>query len=95
MTCQTSDVGITRRQLRRLTLLHGVVAFFFNTVILAMSINIAASLLQPDSRSRQGVYAAAGGRLISAATKGQETPKKRKRDVRANAPRLELVVSAA
>ncbi len=47
MTCQTSDVGITRRQLRRLTLLHGVVAFFFNTVILAMSINIAASLLQP------------------------------------------------
>jgi len=47
MTCQTSDVGVTGRQLRRLTLLHGVVAFFFNTVILAMAINIAAGLLQP------------------------------------------------
>ena len=45
MTCQTSDVQVTGRALRRLTLVHGIVAFFFNTVVLAMAINIAASLL--------------------------------------------------
>jgi uncharacterized membrane protein len=28
--------------MRRTTLLHGVVSFFFNTVILALTINIAA-----------------------------------------------------
>jgi uncharacterized membrane protein len=47
MTCQTSDTGVTERHFRRLSLLHGVVSFFFNTVILAMAINIAAGLLQP------------------------------------------------
>jgi len=45
MTCQTSDVQVTGRPIRRLTLLHGVLAFFINTVVLAMVINIAASLL--------------------------------------------------
>jgi uncharacterized membrane protein len=45
MTFQTSDVQITRRHLRRLTLAHGVLSFFFNTVILALSVNIAAGLL--------------------------------------------------
>lgn len=46
MTCQVSDVGVVDRRLRRLTLAHGVLAFFFNTIILALSINIAAGLLQ-------------------------------------------------
>lgn len=45
MTFQTSDVGISGRRLRRLTLGHSVLAFFFNTVILALSINIMAGLL--------------------------------------------------
>ena len=45
MTCQTSDVQVTGHGLRRLCLAHGVLSFFFNTVILALSINIAASLL--------------------------------------------------
>ena len=45
MTCQTSDVQVTGHGLRRLCLAHGVLSFFFNTVIQALSINIAASLL--------------------------------------------------
>jgi uncharacterized membrane protein len=44
MTCQVSDVQVTGRGLRRLTLVHGVLSFFFNTVILALAINIAAGL---------------------------------------------------
>lgn len=44
MTCQTSDVQITSRRIRRTALLHGVLTFAFNTVILALSINIASGL---------------------------------------------------
>lgn len=45
MTSQVSDVQVNSRSMRRLTLLHGVLSFFFNTTILAMSINIIAGLL--------------------------------------------------
>jgi uncharacterized membrane protein len=45
MTCQVSDVQITSRALRRVALAHGVLSFLFNTVILALTVNIAASLL--------------------------------------------------
>lgn len=45
MTCQVSDVQITSRQIRRLALLHGLLSFGFNTVILAMTINIASGML--------------------------------------------------
>ncbi len=45
MTCQVSDVQVTGRTMRRLTLVHGVLSFFFNTVVLAVAINVAASLL--------------------------------------------------
>lgn len=45
MTSQVSDVQVTSRMIRRLTLLHGVLSFFFNTAILAMSINIIAGLI--------------------------------------------------
>lgn len=45
MTCQTSDVQITSRRLRRIALLHGLLSFGFNTVILAFSLNLAAALL--------------------------------------------------
>jgi len=40
MTSQVSDVCVMTRQMRRLTLVHGVLAFVFNIAILAMSINI-------------------------------------------------------
>jgi uncharacterized membrane protein len=43
MTSQVSDVQISGRELRRLALIHGVVSFFFNTIILALTINILAS----------------------------------------------------
>ena len=45
VACQTADVAITSRPMRKLNLIHCVLAFFFNTTILAMMINIAASLL--------------------------------------------------
>lgn len=41
---QTADVAFTSKSLRRIGTVHGVVAFVFNTVILALTINIAASL---------------------------------------------------
>jgi len=44
MTCQVSDVQVTGRAMRRLTLVHGVLAFFFNAGILALAINLAAGL---------------------------------------------------
>ncbi|MBC8042209.1 MAG: DUF1345 domain-containing protein [Rhizobacter sp.] len=40
MTSQVSDVPITVRSLRRLALLHSVLSFFFNTAVLALSLNI-------------------------------------------------------
>ncbi len=45
MTCQVSDVQITSRKMRRLTLSHSVLAFGFNTLILALLINTVSSLL--------------------------------------------------
>ena len=44
MTFQVSDVQITSRKLRRVALLHGFLAFLFNTVIIAFTVNIAAGL---------------------------------------------------
>lgn len=41
---QTSDVVINAKSLRRIATLHAVVSFFFNTMILALTINLAASL---------------------------------------------------
>jgi uncharacterized membrane protein len=45
MTCQVSDVQISSRRMRRLTLLHSVLAFGFNTIILALLINTVSSLI--------------------------------------------------
>lgn len=42
---QTSDVAIRARPLRRLVTLHAVISFFFNTTVLALAINIGASLI--------------------------------------------------
>jgi uncharacterized membrane protein len=43
MTCQVSDVQVTTRPMRRLSLLQGVLSFFFNTIILALAVNLVAS----------------------------------------------------
>lgn len=45
MTCQVSDVVVTNAPMRRLVLLHGVLAFFYNTIILALTINLISGLL--------------------------------------------------
>jgi len=44
-SAQTADVSITSSQLRHLNIFHCVLAFIFNTVILAVAINVAASLI--------------------------------------------------
>jgi uncharacterized membrane protein len=45
MTFQVSDVEIENHHLRRLALAHGVLAFLFNVVVLALTINIIAGLI--------------------------------------------------
>ena len=45
MTFQVSDVQITSRKLRRLATVHGLLGFLFNTVIVALTVNLAANLL--------------------------------------------------
>lgn len=42
---QTADIQISSQRLRRLATLHSLVAFLFNTVILALAVNIAVNLL--------------------------------------------------
>jgi uncharacterized membrane protein len=42
---QTGDVATTSIAMRYLSLVHGIVAFTFNTAILALTINVGASLL--------------------------------------------------
>ena len=41
---QTADIAFTRKALRRIGTVQGVVAFTFNTVVLALTINLLASL---------------------------------------------------
>lgn len=45
MTFQVSDVQITSREVRRVVLMHSLLSFAFNTVIVAFSINLATTLL--------------------------------------------------
>jgi len=45
MTFQVSDVQITSRKLRRLATVQGVLGFVFNTVIVALTVNLASGLL--------------------------------------------------
>jgi len=42
---QTADVATTSRDMRSVSLVHGIIAFTFNTAILALMINVGASLL--------------------------------------------------
>ena len=45
MTAQVSDVGITDKTIRRTVTVHGIISFLFNTALLALMVNIAASAL--------------------------------------------------
>jgi len=40
---QTSDVSIRTKPLRRLAALHAIISFFFNTAVVALTVNLAAS----------------------------------------------------
>ncbi len=42
MTFQVSDVQICARPMRHIALLHSVIAFFFNVIIIALTVNIVA-----------------------------------------------------
>lgn len=41
MTAQVSDVDVSSTAMRKLTTMHSVVAFFYNTVLIALAVNIA------------------------------------------------------
>ena len=45
MTSQVSDVAVLSHEMRRLTIIHGVLSFIYNIAILAMSINIIGNVL--------------------------------------------------
>jgi uncharacterized membrane protein len=43
MAAQTADVSITSSAMRRRTLVHAVIAFFYNALIIALVVNVAAA----------------------------------------------------
>src|ERR1700682_3592013 len=45
MTAQVSDVGITDRIIRRTATAHGIISFMFNSALVALMVNIAASAI--------------------------------------------------
>jgi uncharacterized membrane protein len=45
MTAQVSDVGITNKTIRRTATAHGIISFVFNTALVALMVNIAASAI--------------------------------------------------
>ena len=42
---QTADIQISSKSIRNVVTVHGIIAFVFNTVILALAINFAASMI--------------------------------------------------
>jgi hypothetical protein len=45
ITLQVSDVAVTNRWIRHSVSAHGVLSFFFNTAIFALTVNMAASMI--------------------------------------------------
>ena len=45
MTAQVSDVGITGKTIRRTATVHGIISFVYNTALVALMVNIAASAI--------------------------------------------------
>jgi uncharacterized membrane protein len=48
MTAQTSDVDVTSSAMRKACLIHSVVAFFYNTVLVAAAVNVVVTLANPQ-----------------------------------------------
>jgi uncharacterized membrane protein len=46
MTAQVSDVQVLSTPMRRLTVLHGLISFMFNTVLIALAVNTVVALVQ-------------------------------------------------
>lgn len=46
MTSQVSDVAVHSRAMRRLTLVHGLLSFAFNLIVLALAVNVIATTLE-------------------------------------------------
>ncbi len=44
-SAQTADVSFTNGSMRRTGLAHGILAFFFNTILIALTINIGSGLI--------------------------------------------------
>jgi uncharacterized membrane protein len=51
MTSQTADVSIGSKRMRRTALAHGILAFGFNAIIIALTISGLSGALSPDSPS--------------------------------------------
>jgi uncharacterized membrane protein len=47
MTSQVSDVAIESKVIRRVAAMHGVLSFFFNLVVLALTVNMVSNLIKP------------------------------------------------
>ncbi|MGN6573256.1 MAG: DUF1345 domain-containing protein [Pseudolabrys sp.] len=45
MTSQVSDVAISSRSIRRIATMHGILAFFFNVAVLALTINTVSNAI--------------------------------------------------
>lgn len=45
MTSQTSDVDICSKVIRRMAAIHGVLSFFFNLTVIALTINMVSNLI--------------------------------------------------
>ena len=48
MTAQVSDVGITDKIIRRTATVHGIISFVYNTALVALTVNIAASAISAN-----------------------------------------------
>lgn len=46
MTFQVSDVSITSKRIRRLSLMHSIAAFLFDIIVVALSVSLVGNLLQ-------------------------------------------------
>lgn len=44
MAAQTSDVAITSARMRRMNIVHAIVSFFFNTILVAAAVNAVVTL---------------------------------------------------
>lgn len=45
MTSQVSDVAVTSKSIRRIAAIHGVLSFFYNVSVLALTVNIVSNVI--------------------------------------------------